>query len=269
MDNLENNNIPSTNRTETTSKTNPIKNNESIDLLPVKNSSSLAILPILLALLPPLLAFFLGMEDLWSDLFLLILVIFYLYNLIQLPWDFYLAARKKRFINPIDLTMYNQNENLPADASSEALRYQAQYRLWWYEKISFLMVIISPILGGYIFLIARSQLTNLDTFVSDFNLLLFILAAEVRPMVHLGQLLTNSANELQQVVSHQTAALQSMQFRLQGLENQMDQLRQAFATKQDISKVKNQFEPPLNQLSQLVMRQYCYSKTNSTTSNRA
>ncbi|KAJ9063375.1 hypothetical protein DSO57_1000702 [Entomophthora muscae] len=217
------------------------------------DNSGLAIWPILLAVLPPTLSFFFGMDDFWSDTFLLLLVLYYMYSLIQVPWDLYQASRQRRVVNPIDTLAFQTDEG-PEAAAVEAARYEAAVQLRRQEMFAFLLVLCSPLIGGWIFILARSRLQALNAFISDFNILLFVLAAEIRPLSHLGELLQGRAGELQDRVHHPTTAVEAVGRRLAFLENELQQLKKVYATKQDVGQVRESLEPNFQKLSQLVLR---------------
>jgi len=202
--------------------------------------------PIAFAVIPPMGALIYGKSDVWSDFLLLLLIAFYLYNIIKVPWELYYAARTRRVIN----------ENLTgqtADPDQEQKRNQAAKDLRRQEIWALLLVIASPIIGGYALHGAKMYL-NYDKYISHFNIVLFVFAAGIRPLMHIASLAKNRTLHLQEQVHYPSTEVELLKRRVQHLEYEFSQLRRGFATKRDINNVKDGFEPTLSQLNKAVRR---------------
>ncbi|KAK5135933.1 hypothetical protein LTR08_004391 [Meristemomyces frigidus] len=184
--------------------------------------------PIALAILPALggLLFKNGSNVITDALLLLLAAVFMNWS-IQLPWDWYYAAQALRpDTEPDDDTIYEEaddddiavetsssTEGLPqqpaADSKQEATkapstrkREQAATSLHQQELLALLALFLFPALAAYLLHLIRAQLSRrATTLVSDFNLSIFLLAAEVRPIVQLIRLVSARTIHLHRSVS--------------------------------------------------------------------
>ncbi|CAG8558122.1 14662_t:CDS:10 [Funneliformis caledonium] len=203
--------------------------------------------PIAFAVVPPMGALIYGKSDVWSDFLLLLLIAFYLYNIIKVPWELYYAARSRRVVN----------ENLTDqadDPAQEELRNKASKELRRQELWALLLVIVSPIIGGYALHCAKLYLTDYDKYISHFNIILFVFAAGIRPLMHITSLAKNRTLYLQEQVHYPSTEVELLKRRVQHLEYEFSQLRRGFATKKDVINVRDGFEPTLSQLNKAVRR---------------
>jgi len=203
--------------------------------------------PIAFAVVPPMGALIYGKSDVWSDFLLLLLIAFYLYNIIKVPWELYYAARSRRVIN----------ENPPgqtADPAQEEQRNQAAKELRRQEIYALMLVIASPIIGGYALHGAKMYLTDYDMYISQFNIVLFVLASGIRPLMHIASLAKNRTLHLQEQVHYPSTEVELLKRRVQHLEYEFSHLRRGFATKRDVINVRDGFEPTLSQLSKVVKK---------------
>jgi len=200
--------------------------------------------PIAFALIPPLGALVYGKSDIWSDALLLMLIAFYLYNIIKVPWELYHAARAKR-IEYLGQT---------SDLNQDARRSLAARELRRQEFISLIIVIISPWLGGKALHFGKEYLTDYDKYISNFNINLFVFAAAIRPIMHVISLVKSRAIFLQEQVHYPSTEVELLKRRVQHLEHELSQLRRAFATKRDVMQVKDGMEPALAHLGKTVRR---------------
>lgn len=78
----------------------------------------------------------------------------------------------------------------------------ATNELYTHEVLALLSCFIFPILGAYLLHTIRSQLTRpSEGLVSNYNLTIFLLASELRPMAHLVKLIQSRTLHLQRVVN--------------------------------------------------------------------
>jgi len=148
------------------------------------------------------------------------------------------------------------NENLPeqtADPAQEEQRNQAARELRRQELWALLLVIASPIIGGYALHGAKMYL-NYDKYISHFNIVLFVFAAGIRPLMHIASLAKNRTLHLQEQVHYPSTEVELLKRRVQHLEYEFSQLRRGTATKRDITNVRDGFEPTLSQLHKTVKR---------------
>ncbi|CAG8498287.1 10711_t:CDS:2 [Ambispora leptoticha] len=204
--------------------------------------------PILFAIIPPMGALVYGKSDVWSDFLLLLLIAFYLYNIIKVPWELYYAARSRRVINE------NTFAGQTADSALEARRQMAARELRHAELYALGLVIASPMLGGFALHYAKQYLTDYDKYISHFNIALFVFAAGIRPLMHVASLAKNRTLHLQEQVHYPNTEVELLKRRVQHLEYEFSQLRRGFATKRDIDHVRNGIEPTISQLNKAVRK---------------
>ncbi len=78
----------------------------------------------------------------------------------------------------------------------------ATNELYTHEVLALLSCFVFPILGAYLLHTIRSQLTRpSEGLVSNYNLTIFLLASELRPMAHLVKLIQSRTLHLQRVVA--------------------------------------------------------------------
>lgn len=78
----------------------------------------------------------------------------------------------------------------------------ASNELYTHEVLALLSCFLFPLLGAYLLHTIRSQLSRpSEGLVSDYNLTIFLLASELRPMAHLVKLIRSRTLHLQRVVA--------------------------------------------------------------------
>ncbi|KAI1310568.1 hypothetical protein EDD11_003683 [Mortierella claussenii] len=216
---------------------------------PTDYSSSAHSWPILFAVIPPLGALIFGKSDIFSDILTLMLIAFFLYNIIKVPWELYHAARTRRVL----LTSVSANA-APVDPVLEQRRQSAAASLRRQEFISLLLVLASPFLGGYVLQYLKSFFSSYEDYLSALNIELFIIASGIRPLTHLVGLLRSRALHLQEQVHYPDAEVELLKRKVVSIEAELSQLRRAFATKRDVLQVQDSVEPTLHQLTKQIKR---------------
>ncbi|CAG8434274.1 1769_t:CDS:2 [Ambispora gerdemannii] len=204
--------------------------------------------PILFAIIPPMGALVYGKSDVWSDFLLLLLIAFYLYNIIKVPWELYYAARSRRVINE------NALAGQTADSALEVRRAMAARELRRAELYALGLVIASPMFGGLALHYAKQYLTDYDKYISHFNISLFVFASGIRPLMHVASLAKNRTLHLQEQVHYPNTEVELLKRRVQHLEYEFSQLRRGFATKHDVDHVRTGLEPTISQLNKAVRK---------------
>jgi hypothetical protein len=144
--------------------------------------------------------------------------------------------------------------------------------LYLHEMVALLSCFVSPIIGAYLLHAIRSQLSRpSEGLVSNYNLTIFLLASELRPLSHLIKMVQSRTLHLQRVV-HQnpykdgvvtTAQLQELGRRLELLESQSPAEVTTNGTfdspkpKQEaalVREVRNTIQPELDALNRAVRR---------------
>ena len=226
---------------------------------------------------------------------------------IRLPWDWYYSAQaQRRDLEPDDISL----EDLEADetavesASSSAVnspkqsaqgtptpeatttsgnekREAAASELRRQEKLALFSTFVFPVLAAYLLHMIRAQLSSSSTgLVSDYNLSIFLLAAEVRPARQLVRLATNRTLHLQRIVTglddpfgstvEEKGPINDLNVRLADVETKLiehttAQPKGTMAEKTDLSELslelKKRYEPRVEALERAVRR---YEKRSTT-----
>ncbi|OJD22544.1 hypothetical protein ACJ73_06108 [Blastomyces percursus] len=193
------------------------------------NESNWQSVPLALALLPAVggLLFQNG-SAVATDITLLVLAAVFLNWSIRLPWEWYRSAQEmSRIIIPeedfdmdviieepeeSELEPDNEEDNLKASAQerlsknrqSEAAK-AAIAELHRHEIAALASCFLLPLIGAWLLHALRSQLSRpSEGLVSNYNLTVFLLAAEIRPFSHLLKMVQARTLHLQRVVSSGT-----------------------------------------------------------------
>lgn len=123
-----------------------------------------------------------------------------------------------------------------------------------HELAGLIWVTVSPAIAGYTLQYSRYLLSNVDKYISAFNVTVFILAASIKPVSHIMVLLQERTLFLQSEAIVTDSQVQILQKRLETLEKELFGLRKAFATKKDLGQVTEEINPTLNQLAKALKR---------------
>ncbi|KAH7337827.1 hypothetical protein B0J17DRAFT_629348 [Rhizoctonia solani] len=140
----------------------------------VAQSSTWSDLPLLVTLIPPAIALFTG-GDYIRDVLLTCFVVWYLYQLVKIPWDIYLAS-------------------LPVHHRAGTGSTRAHNELRTTRILALLLCVVTPFLGATLLRLSASILYP-DS-LSWFSTSLFVLAAGVRPWRHLSHLILTRTDAL-------------------------------------------------------------------------
>ncbi|KAL8896285.1 MAG: hypothetical protein Q9207_007779 [Kuettlingeria erythrocarpa] len=256
--------------------------------------------PLALALLPALGGIFFqnGSANV-TDITLLGLAAVFLNWSVRLPWEWYHSARsvaheescpskhdssEDTIVEEAEEEEVEQDKemgesDLAKDKSSRQSRSFAQSQeygraaaeLRMHELFALFACFLSPLLGAWLLHAIRSQLSRpSEGLVSNYNLTVFLLAAEIRPLSHLFKLVQARTLHLQRTVgadiSEETKldgpAIAEMATRLDELEAYVSNSQtngKAFssasaATEQMKAEVRNSLQPDLDALNRAVRR---------------
>lgn len=183
--------------------------------------------PLAFALLPAIGGmFFKNGSSIITDVMLLGLAAIFLNWSVRLPWDWYCSAQTIRELqedhpgtavesgddSPTCSTSQTSLEDIieedqsptprPPKRESLLARESAVHELYTHELLALFSCFIAPVIGTYLLHTIRSQLTRpSEGLVSNYNLTIFLLAAELRPLSHLVKLVQSRTLHLQHVVS--------------------------------------------------------------------
>ncbi|KAF2868526.1 hypothetical protein BDV95DRAFT_130969 [Massariosphaeria phaeospora] len=156
-----------------------------------------------------------------TDILLLALGSLFLNWCVRGPWEWYHSAQQVRYLaaSPSDIILEDEQseedldgrESVPEpsspegspkpDKAKEFLRSKARTQLAREEMTALLVCFMGPLLGAYLLHTLRSQLTRpAEGLVSNYNLTIFLLAAELRPVAHVIKLKQAKMLHLQRIV---------------------------------------------------------------------
>ena len=257
--------------------------------------------PLAFAILPALGGlFFKDGSAFITDVLLLGLAAIFMNWSIRLPWDWYYSAQAVRrdakpepslFVEEVegDTAVETSSETgyspalSPGTLGEETLkppiqdlgkREQAGAELRRQELTALVATFVFPMLAAYLLHVIRSQLSRPSTsLVSDYNLSIFLLAAEIRPCRQLIRLVSARTLYLQRTVSGATdssASLGAGKLDVSSLANRIEELEAKIADhtvlpptvtvaqKADVSdlstEMKKRYEPRLEGLERAVRR---------------
>ncbi|KAM3588782.1 hypothetical protein VKS41_001220 [Umbelopsis sp. WA50703] len=210
--------------------------------------------PIALAIVPTLGAFVAGSAEVWSDLIMVLLILYYTYKWVTVPWNYYEGARSRRILNQNAQLQTPHNSNDEKKAMDIKRKTMVARELRQHELAGLLLVVLSPILAGLSLQYSRRFLSNQERYLSSFNIVVFVLAAEIKPMVHCMTMLKDRTLYLQSELQVQEGEVEVLRERIYELEDELQILKKAFATKKDLGQVTNGIGPTLSQLAKSVKR---------------
>ncbi|KAF1823082.1 uncharacterized protein K489DRAFT_338853, partial [Dissoconium aciculare CBS 342.82] len=153
-----------------------------------------------------------------TDILLLGLAAIFLNWSIRLPWDWYYSAQALRREYP-DVEeedtassvggsprphsrRVRSDDNGNADEATRARRAKAAESLRQQELLALVATFVFPMLAAYLLHVIRAQLSRPSTnLVSDYNLSIFLLAAEIRPCRQVIRLMSSRTLHLQKIVA--------------------------------------------------------------------
>lgn len=148
--------------------------------------------------------------------------------------------------------------NIPLDPKrrecSEKRKEAVEEELRRHELIGLVWVVISPGVAGYTLQYSRYFLSNYDKYMSTFNVTVFVLAATLKPLIHVMALLRERTLFLQSEMLVNESEIEILQKKLEFMEEELDGLRKAFATKRDLGQVANGLTPTIQNLSKAIKR---------------
>lgn len=256
--------------------------------------SPLVYVPLTLALLPAIAGvFFENGAAFFTDLILLSLAAVFLHWSVTQPWDWYHSAQQIRVVQDeilsdsvfesdsdleaTPLSPTTSLENVPEekgkDPETEAkakerpaggnTRWEARQRaavkeLYVHETMALVWCFIFPMLSAYLLHTLRGQLSRpSEGLVSDYNLTIFLCAAEVRPVAHLIRMLRNRTLHVQTIVAQNPHAQKLVtNDQLQALYDRVQELEAQEARKEPLTANGVQSEIPQKLVESAVGREF-------------
>ncbi|CEG78752.1 hypothetical protein RMATCC62417_13314 [Rhizopus microsporus] len=216
--------------------------------------------PILLAGVPTLGAFFAGSSEIWSDFIMILLILFYVYKWMTVPWSYYESARIRRVIHQQSSVELKAGPKAEEAAYLRKLQTEREKQqsihaeLRRHELAGLVWVVLSPLIAGYTLQYSRYFFANTDKYISAFNITVFTLAASIKPLSHVIFLLQERTLYLQNEAAFSETEIEMLQSRIRFLEKEIDVLRRAYATKKDLGQITEDINPTLQQLTKTLHR---------------
>ncbi|KAI7898538.1 uncharacterized protein BX663DRAFT_442862 [Cokeromyces recurvatus] len=158
---------------------------------------------------------------------MILLILYYVYKWITVPWSYYESTRSHR-----------RQCNTKPWIETELKRHECVALFW---------IVISPFLAGYTLQLGRYLLSNYDKYMSSFNVTIFIIAATIKPLLHITQLLKQRTLYLNSLIDTDPSAIDIIQAKLQLLQNELDNLKHN--TRRDFTQITKALSPTIHQLS--------------------
>ncbi|GAA5838427.1 hypothetical protein JCM11251_004935 [Rhodosporidiobolus azoricus] len=209
-------------------------------------------LPLVLVALPPLGAIVHGRAENWSDPIILLLICFYLYQLIKVPWDLYYASHARILLSyPTPSSLSSPSS--PSDPLAEH-RAASAASLRRSELLSLSLTFLVPVLGASLLHYARGLLSDPERYINRSVVGLFMIAASVRPLGRAGEIWKRSTLYHQSLVHYPSSEVYQLRKRVEGLENELKELSPTFATRSSLHKLSHTLSSPLTKLDKELRR---------------
>ncbi|KAF9238459.1 hypothetical protein BU15DRAFT_88321 [Melanogaster broomeanus] len=182
-------------------------------------------LSVMLALVSPIGNWLTGGDHV-KNLLLILLLVFYLHQIIEVPWSLYLLSRPRRTTRAAS----------PQDAPTEdRCHTTASTELRFLELFYLTLSVLSPFLGA---LLLRTVLVSVSgpSTISWFSTSLFVLATGMRPWRHAVERLRQRTADLRNVVQYPPSEAQKTQSQLEALVEKVTQLET------ELKSLKEQFK---------------------------
>lgn len=207
--------------------------------------------PLVLALLPALGGIFFENGSVFlTDVSLLALAAIFLNWSFRLPWEWYQSARQAVYSNvgyedsvmgdipeTVSTEKGNRDELSHGEASAQkpipldAKGLAARRELERHELMALISCFIFPLVGAWLLHTIRAQLSRpSEGLVSNYNLTIFLLAAEIRPFHHLLKLVQAKTLHLQRVVSLRSSPTDIHTSRIADLAKRIEELEARIAS---------------------------------------
>ncbi|KAI8996796.1 hypothetical protein BDB01DRAFT_734282 [Pilobolus umbonatus] len=187
---------------------------------------------------------------------MLLLILYYVYKWLTVPWTYYESAQSRRIIHDSALSksakdMKNGQETSETDSykkeeiASELRRHELAGLIW---------VVLSPAFAGYTLQYSRNFLSSADKYISTFNISVFVLAALVKPLSHVMTLLQDRTLYLQSELGIPDNDLNNLKKKFEILDDEVHILKEAYATKKDLGQVADDINPAIQHLAKTLRR---------------
>ncbi|TEB23085.1 hypothetical protein FA13DRAFT_1740394, partial [Coprinellus micaceus] len=211
---------PRVNTTSLNPPSSSLWNKEPSPMSPTSRSWYEFDLAVVVALVSPIGNWLTGGDHI-KNLLLIVLLIFYLHQIIEIPWSLYRKARPRRRAPHIPPS--------PTAPAEEQYAHLAATELHNLELFFLFCTLISPLCGALLLRYATAAVLGPDA-VSWFSTGLFVLATGMRPWAHLVDRLNERTSELHDFVHYPEAQARQeptdeLEQRVAKLEKSLDKLK--------------------------------------------
>ena len=116
------------------------------------------------------------------------------------------------------------------------------------------MTIFAPVAGAYLLFHARNMLSDPDRYINRFTISLFSLATTIKPLLHLSELFRRRALFYQEVVHYPSTKVRILESKIAALDHEVKKLNSAYATKEDLRKLRETVDVPVAAMTKAVRR---------------
>ncbi|KAG5652717.1 hypothetical protein H0H81_003968 [Sphagnurus paluster] len=157
--------------------------------------------------------------DYIKNVFLIIMLIFYLHQIIEVPWELYRKARPRR-----------RAEGIAPSTTEDKYQQIAASELRLLEFFFLALTAASPFLGAIFLRYATAAVIGAES-VSWFSTTLFVLATGMRPWAHLIERLKQRTSDLHDVIHYPSpaASAQDMHTQMDEMHRRMEHLERALS----------------------------------------
>ncbi|KAI9453907.1 hypothetical protein BJY52DRAFT_1123208 [Lactarius psammicola] len=214
-------------------------------------------LSIIVALIEPLVNWLTGSDHI-KGLFLVLFLIVYLHQLVQVPWELYNASRKRR--SHPSFRSLNLQENEEAVIKIQTKRAATELRR---QEFAYLFLsMVTPFAGAALLRSVLMSINGVDP-ISWFSTTLFVLAAGVRPWSHLTSRLREHTSSLQDSIHYPSpesqfivdSRLQVVVNRINGLEQELSTVKRAMAMRAYVDDMHEELNSALQDTERTIRKQ--------------
>ncbi|KAI8063648.1 uncharacterized protein B0P05DRAFT_476717 [Gilbertella persicaria] len=152
---------------------------------------------------------------------MLLLILYYVHQwMTVVPWSYYESAKSRRILYQ------------PTNRSEQEKQVKLQKELRCHELIGLIWVLVSPAMAGYTLRYSQYLLSNVDHYVSSFNITVFVLAASIRPLSHIITMLHERTLFLHSESMVKASQVELLEAKVDQLEKQVHLLHQQTVKRQ-------------------------------------
>lgn len=206
---------------------------------------------VIVALISPVGSWLFGHDHL-KNLFVVLLLVFYLHQLIEVPWKLYNSSRLKR-----------SSPDIPPAREADHPRIRlARSELRTHELSYLILTLLSPFLGAFLLRKGIATVTGEDT-MPWFSTSLFVLATGVRPWSHLVSRLRQRTRDLHDAIHYPSPEvqliadghLQAVVKRMEDLECELRTVKRVMAVNHNVSQTHDEMFGAIEDVERIIKRQ--------------